>query len=35
MYFNGEIGTLRFVGTTEFADGIWLGVELRKPCEIL
>ncbi|XP_065833452.1 CAP-Gly domain-containing linker protein 4-like [Oscarella lobularis] len=31
VYFNGEIGTLRFVGTTEFADGIWLGVELRKP----
>ena len=26
-----ELGIVRFIGTTEFADGIWLGIELRKP----
>ena len=24
-------GTVRYVGTTSFADGIWVGVELREP----
>ncbi|KAF8571554.1 hypothetical protein P879_05572 [Paragonimus westermani] len=27
----GEIGTLRYIGQISFADGIWLGVELRRP----
>ncbi|CAH8646839.1 unnamed protein product [Dicrocoelium dendriticum] len=27
----GEIGTVRYIGPITFADGIWLGVELRKP----
>lgn len=24
-------GTLRFIGKTDFADGIWAGVELEEP----
>lgn len=28
---NKELGVVRFIGTTEFADGVWLGIELRKP----
>ncbi|GFO03242.1 Cap-gly domain-containing linker protein 3 [Plakobranchus ocellatus] len=28
---NNELGTIRYIGTAEFAEGIWLGVELRKP----
>lgn len=28
---NGELGVVRFIGTAEFAEGIWLGVEMRKP----
>ena len=28
-----ELGVVRFIGETEFAPGIWLGVELRKPSE--
>lgn len=31
VYVNGLIGVLRFIGRVEFADGVWLGVELRKP----
>ncbi|CAH8599405.1 unnamed protein product [Heterobilharzia americana] len=27
----GEIGVVRYIGPITFADGIWLGVELRKP----
>ncbi|KAF5399461.1 hypothetical protein PHET_07008, partial [Paragonimus heterotremus] len=27
----GEIGTLRYIGQISFADGIWLGVDLRRP----
>ena len=29
--FLSQIGILRFVGTTEFASGIWAGVELFDP----
>lgn len=28
---NGELGVVRFIGTAEFAEGVWLGVEMRKP----
>ncbi|XP_073243048.1 CAP-Gly domain-containing linker protein 3-like isoform X2 [Porites lutea] len=28
---NSELGVIRFIGLTEFAEGIWLGVEMRKP----
>nr|CAH8861571.1 unnamed protein product [Trichobilharzia regenti] len=27
----GEIGIVRYIGPITFADGIWLGIELRKP----
>ncbi|XP_048830805.1 kinesin-like protein KIF13B isoform X2 [Brienomyrus brachyistius] len=27
----GKCGTVRYVGTTDFADGIWVGVELDSP----
>lgn len=28
---NNELGTIRYIGTTEFGEGTWLGVELRTP----
>lgn len=31
VFANKEMGVVRFIGTTEFADGMWLGIELRKP----
>lgn len=31
MLVNSELGVIRFIGLTEFAEGIWLGVEMRKP----
>ena len=30
---HSELGVVRYIGTAEFADGIWLGVEMRKPGE--
>eukprot|EP00731_Ephydatia_muelleri_P037215 Em0420g1a len=27
----GEVGTVKYIGTTNFAEGIWLGIELRRP----
>ncbi len=33
VFTNKEMGMIRFIGETEFAPGIWLGVELRKPSE--
>lgn len=31
VFVNKEMGAVRFIGCTEFAEGVWLGVELRKP----
>ena len=28
---NGKIGQVRYVGATDFADGIWVGIELDNP----
>ena len=28
------MGIVRFIGSTEFAEGVWLGVELRKPSKL-
>ncbi|XP_062502661.1 CAP-Gly domain-containing linker protein 4-like isoform X2 [Corticium candelabrum] len=28
---TGEMGVLRYIGPTQFADGVWLGIELKKP----
>ncbi|KAK7099935.1 CAP-Gly domain-containing linker protein 3-like isoform X2 [Littorina saxatilis] len=28
---NNELGTIRYIGTTDFGEGTWLGVELRTP----
>ena len=28
---NSNIGTLRYIGETAFAEGVWLGVELAEP----
>lgn len=33
VFVNKEMGAVRFIGNTEFAEGVWLGVELRKPCK--
>ncbi|XP_074600612.1 CAP-Gly domain-containing linker protein 4-like [Brevipalpus obovatus] len=30
VFVNGEIAIVRYVGSVEFADGIWLGVELKS-----
>ncbi|KAL4236501.1 CAP-Gly domain-containing linker protein 4 [Mactra antiquata] len=29
VFCNNELGTVRYIGTTEFGEGIWVGVELR------
>lgn len=31
IFVKNEIATVRYIGNVEFANGIWLGVELRKP----
>ena len=31
VYVAGEMGTVRFIGHVQFADGVWLGIELKKP----
>ena len=31
VFVNKEMGVVKFIGKTEFAEGEWLGVELRKP----
>ena len=31
MFVAGEVGTVKYIGTTNFAEGIWLGIELRRP----
>lgn len=28
---SNKTGTVRYVGTTQFADGVWVGVELDTP----
>lgn len=33
VFVNKEMGAVKYIGTTEFAEGVWLGVELRKPGE--
>ena len=32
---GADFGVVRFIGTTEFAKGVWLGLELRRPSEWL
>ncbi len=34
VFVSGEIGTVRYIGTTEFAEGVWLGVEFRRASEL-
>jgi len=31
VYVNNEVGIVRYIGRVEFADDVWLGIELRKP----
>lgn len=31
MLVNGELGVVRYIGQAEFAEGTWLGIEMRKP----
>ena len=31
VFVNKELGVVRYIGETEFSQGLWLGVELRKP----
>lgn len=28
---SGKVGTVRFIGTTQFSSGIWVGIELDQP----
>ena len=29
-FVNGELGTVKYVGRVEFAEGIWVGVHLKN-----
>ena len=31
VFVNKEMGTVQYIGQTDFAPGVWLGVELKKP----
>jgi len=31
VFVNKEMGVVRYLGKTDFEEGLWLGVELRKP----
>ncbi|XP_035209279.1 CAP-Gly domain-containing linker protein 3-like [Stegodyphus dumicola] len=31
VFVNNEIGAVRYIGPVDFADGVWLGIELRSP----
>ncbi|XP_054707616.1 CAP-Gly domain-containing linker protein 4-like [Uloborus diversus] len=31
VFVNNEIGAVRYIGPVDFADGVWLGIELRTP----
>lgn len=33
VYASGDLGIVRFIGHVQFAEGVWLGVELKKPSE--
>ena len=30
MFVNKEMGTVQYIGQTDFAPGVWLGVSLRN-----
>ena len=30
---GAEFGVVRYIGQTEFSEGVWLGIELRRPSE--
>ena len=32
---GAEFGVVRYIGHTAFAEGVWLGIELRRPSEYL
>ena len=34
VFFKKEKGIVKFIGTTDFATGIWLGIELREPSKL-
>ena len=31
VFVNNELGIVRHIGNIHFADGVWLGIELRRP----
>ena len=31
ILLHSELGVVRYIGAADFAEGIWLGVEMRKP----
>ena len=32
---GADFGVVRFIGTTQFSKGVWLGIELRKPSKYI
>ena len=35
VFVNKEKGSVQYIGTTDFSNGVWLGVELKKPSRYL
>ena len=33
VYYNGEVAVIRYIGGFDLSEGIWLGLELKRPCE--
>ena len=33
MYYNGEVGVIRYIGAFDLSDGTWIGLEMKRPCK--
>ncbi|XP_065890295.1 CAP-Gly domain-containing linker protein 3-like isoform X2 [Dysidea avara] len=32
VYYNGEVGVIRYIGAFDLSDGTWIGLEMKRPC---